>query len=530
MSRRTSASDPASSTSGVRPLPRLAHPWLFAVYPVLFLFAANRDQLFVRDLALPMTVCLALVGLGFLVLRGWLGNGHRAALLTTIVWIALCSYGHVVTIIFQYRLWPPAWGVQRFVLALYALGLTAAIWRIARSRHVPTTATTILNTVGGTLIAVNLSILVAWQLAHRDGGHQQADHRAADTRNLDPDARRDIYYIVLDAFGRDDVLRDRFGLTGRTLTDRLEERGFFVARESVSNYASTFLSLTASLNMRYVTDMPPDESAWHMFNEQIEDNEVLRFLDAHGYTTAHFRSGKGITNDNPRADLRFRGGHLDELSTLLLESSLLAPALRGLLDSDRRATVLYALDRLPSIARMPEPTYTFAHILCPHPPFLFRADGTPQPQPVTDTRRAYLEQVTFISDRILGIVDQLLATEPEPIIVIQGDHGPSSSVDWNTSSPAWQPTPALVGERMVILNAVNLPERDAATVLGAELSPVNTFRLIFASYFGADLPRLPDRAFFSSYAYPYRFVDVSEQLQRPARAVDGEARLAEDHR
>jgi hypothetical protein len=56
---------------------------------------------------------------------------------------------------------------------------------------------------------------------------------------------------------------------------------------------------------------------------------------------------------------------------------------------------------------------------------------------------------------------------------------------------------------MTILNALYLPEvvlHQADTT-----SPVNTFRLIFNQYFGAELDILDDVSYISSYSAPYDF-------------------------
>ena len=43
---------------------------------------------------------------------------------------------------------------------------------------------------------------------------------------------------------------------------------------------------------------------------------------------------------------------------------------------------------------------------------------------------------------------------------------------------------------------------------------MNTFRVILDSYFGADLPLLPDRTFiYTDYDHPYRFEDVTDKLR-----------------
>jgi hypothetical protein len=72
----------------------------------------------------------------------------------------------------------------------------------------------------------------------------------------------------------------------------------------------------------------------------------------------------------------------------------------------------------------------------------------------------------------------LQKSEIPPIIILQSDHGA-------------RPYYASVGanEWHKILNAMYLPGMDYNT-LSDNISPVNTFRLVFNHYFGADYPLL----------------------------------------
>ena len=81
-----------------------------------------------------------------------------------------------------------------------------------------------------------------------------------------------------------------------------------------------------------------------------------------------------------------------------------------------------------------------------------------------------------------------------PIIIIQGDHGLfSSNLDW----------------RFGILNAYYLPGHN--DLLYPKITPVNTFRLIFNSYFGTDYQLLPDISYYSDLPYLYNFSPVENE-------------------
>ena len=69
-------------------------------------------------------------------------------------------------------------------------------------------------------------------------------------------------------------------------------------------------------------------------------------------------------------------------------------------------------------------------------------------------------------------------------------------------------------ERMSILNAYYFPGQKYEGLYG-RISPVNSFRVVLNSYFGAKLRLLPDRSFFSTWPEPYQFIDVTEAVRTP---------------
>jgi hypothetical protein len=122
-------------------------------------------------------------------------------------------------------------------------------------------------------------------------------------------------------------------------------------------------------------------------------------------------------------------------------------------------------------------------------------------------REEYLErlppQVAFIDRMIVQSVTAILAASKEPpIIVIQGDHGPAGYI-YPEAPPEWGRL-----DRMAILNAYFLPERCRAA-LYPEITPVNTFRVIFGACLGLPYDLLADASYFSEYERPYDFIPVT---------------------
>jgi hypothetical protein len=107
-------------------------------------------------------------------------------------------------------------------------------------------------------------------------------------------------------------------------------------------------------------------------------------------------------------------------------------------------------------------------------------------------QRVYQNQLTFLNKKVLDAMDTLISeSDTPPIIILQGDHGP------------WlQPK----DKRFWILNAYYLPEN--SDQLYPTISPVNTFRLIFNSYFGGKYDMLDDVTYFSPVPKLYEFSEV----------------------
>ena len=102
----------------------------------------------------------------------------------------------------------------------------------------------------------------------------------------------------------------------------------------------------------------------------------------------------------------------------------------------------------------------------------------------------YRDQVIYINSRMQEILPKIIENSSRPpIIVLQGDHGPTVA-----SSPR---------SRMSNLNAYFFP--DAAEAVYPTITPVNTFRVIFNTYFGQNLELLDDVSLYSDYTDPFNF-------------------------
>jgi hypothetical protein len=180
------------------------------------------------------------------------------------------------------------------------------------------------------------------------------------------------------------------------------------------------------------------------------------------------------------------------------------------------AAAQVSFDRLLDLEPGSQPTFTFAHVLLPHPPYVFGADGhrlTEAERSSLSQKERFAGQARYLLGRLHDVLARLVAMPEDrrPIVIVQTDEGPnpdgfSPRFDWHDA------TLDQIRLKYEILSAFYLPGIDDQTV-PARLTPVNTFRLVFSRYFGRDLPLLPDRIIlFGDAKHPYDYEDATDRF------------------
>lgn len=474
------------------------YPLLCCLYPIVALTAYNIDEISLKVVLRPLVVtllaCILLFGLAKLLLRDW----HRAALAVLTLVFIFFVYGHVYNLLEDVTIGNVSIFRHRTLLPFMSILLLVLWYLIAFRLKRPAGWTLWLNLLGIYLLIYPTSkiALSVFQQGSADRVAQAAKAEVVVDKN-----QPDVYYIILDAYGREDVLRNMFGYDNQEFVDALRQRGFYVADCSQTNYGYTNFSLTSSLNYEYLDVL--NVSGSRVERTALLKHSALRgFFEENGYQTVAFPTGWAFTEwDDADFYLDFDRpvSTLDEFETLILNTTPLriVDDLKIVNTSDttgkdiRRLRVLSALDKLKQLPGIDDNLFVFAHIVVPHRPYTFGPNGEipaydGKTATYEQTANAYLDQVTFISNEILKVVDALLEdSKNPPVIIIQGDHGPSADLTNNAA------------ERMPILNAYYLPGIDMDTVLYPTISPVNSFRVVLNTYFDQDLPILEDRSYYA---------------------------------
>lgn len=419
---------------------------------------------------------------------------------------------------------------RRLLLALAGVLLAVLVGGAVRRRPRPFRRARPLAEVlvaGNLLFAAGrVAVLEAARLAPAP-----APAPAPAARPFDPRRAPTIVNLVLDGYARDDVLRDRYGHDNGPFLAWLEQRGFRVLRRARCNYIQTALSLSSSLNMRYLepAELPP---AGNMDRAPlaalIRRNTLTATLRDRGYEIVAFASGYPLV-DALAADVRLGPRRLGEPAATWLDGSWIGSLLGGRLAPRARhlACLEAILDGLPAACACERPRFVFAHLLAPHPPFIFGEDGLLRELPVAHTiddgshlvrpggispaayRAAYTAQLRYVTRRVQATLEATLRQAGRPLVILlQADHGPGAGLEWESAAGSD------LLERGAIFCAVRFPD-GAPAGMRDDQTPVNILRTILNRHAACALPPLPDRTCYSPWSRPYDFRDITARLTIP---------------
>jgi hypothetical protein len=496
---------------------------LAAAFPVMALAIENwAERIAIRDLVLVLSFAVAIAYIIWFAAHRFSRDPDRQLLVSVLIvgWTAF--YGYIVEGLRMVVPWDgrsPWAGATSAVVVLalcywilWRLRSTAVLARMLRSFIV------IL-----TMMQAGRFVLVIGRSAASTAvaGAQEFELRSERMLASSDPAFPDIYLIILDAYTGNSSLRGYYGFDNSPFIQALEERGFVIPAASRSNYAMTFLSLASMLNWMYLDDIVPRSGrGYDSVYELIRDNRTLRFLLDRGYKHIFIPSGFTPTRETAYADSVVvvdgqSAATSSEFVPAWLEMTIwghwawylmggcLAPC------QERPEIVRWRLEQVGSVASHPGPKFVFAHMLVPHPPFIFAKSCEVKEQPdrgeeyTADAfRAAYLEQLQCVNRMVVEMVDSILANSEEPpVILLQADHGHGLRL---RAPPIEKMTQDELNARFDIFGAYLLPD-GGEEVIYPSISPVNLLPRVLNYYFSTDIPVRDDRSYYSSWMRPYEF-------------------------
>ncbi|PIY80619.1 MAG: hypothetical protein COY80_02000 [Candidatus Pacebacteria bacterium CG_4_10_14_0_8_um_filter_42_14] len=520
----------------------LIPPFILSVIPTISEYNHNIKYLTIDRTFLPFELSLlfgmAVVFLFSIILR----NRQKTSILSSISIFLFFSYGYFYLILGDsiiVNFLPFSLNIFLFAICLF---LFIGVWYLLRTKKIDLIKIqTLLIVFSGSILLINLMQIIPFEITRSISAHRLKSYLSENTvnphiSNLNDNDKPDIYYFIFDRYARQDVLDEYLGFDNSEFVSELDSEGFYVASRSAANYPHTFLSLSSSLNMTYLDGVEESLGVDNLaetpvYDQLIQKNEVEKVLQKAGYRYVVAGDFWDPTRTAPDSEeLINLFSTFDEFHLYIYERTALNSFLGMISDKqiytgverlERIAKNLYyRLDGITSQSNNSTPDFVFAHFLLPHEPVVFAPDC--QPMSFEDIRslspeEGYLVQLQCANKIMIEIAHQTKETSKRPVVIIfQSDEGPFKPTKYFNVDGELIPNDDEARHiHSSILNAIYLSPRPsdesvdyAKLGFTDDMTPVNTFRIIFNYYFDASLPLLENKTYLSSQKQPYNFFQI----------------------
>ncbi len=508
------------------------HPLFFAVYPVMEIL--YRTGLPFSQSLRALVLFPTVAGLLMYGLYHWDRDWQRAGWITSLCLFVLLYYGGIYQSLWDTQVLGIEIGRHEILFPLWLLLFLILgsrwVWRKLNQPRILTQAMNLMAVIA-VLLSSSRYVLRMTRVSQAESVTSPQLIDTATNFEFEGRDRPDIYYIVADGYARADVLETLYDFDNSEFLDYLTSRGFYIAEESQANYIQTGLSVASSLNFDYLTGFSPEMPRSDVLIDSIHHSWTREILESMGYVTVAVQTGYPLTTLSD-ADVFLdseNDSFLNPLESwlLLLSTAAVVPIDAGWFEipnvgyAVHRSILQHAFAELPEIPQLPQPKFVFYHVISPHPPFFIDRDGNAVvPKAVfsdladgsnfygtaDEYIEGYVEKLRYTNTMLMEAIDSILSnSETPPIIILQADHGPGAYLAWDAAEDT------CLWERVAILNAFYLPG-GGVEQLYPSITPVNTFRVVFDTYFGADYGLLEDRSYYSFWHRPFDFVEVSHPI------------------
>lgn len=388
--------------------------------------------------------------------------------------------------------------------------------------------------------------------------------KPADTPDLNNANKPNVYYLVFDRYASQETLQRVYNYDNSDFVNFLIDEGFVLRKPAYANYPFTQQSISSTLSMDYLTDLETRfkndalkfQTAFP-YRNIIRDPPAAKVFQQNGYHYNQVSSWWDYTrfginaDSDPVKSFRLRtfglAFWLTDLERDIFYRSALSPILQKGITVGSIPIIKYDQDRNPrqnfydqmaalqNIARaskaQKQPQFTFAHVLSPHDPYIFAADGSNAPydgnrtDQDVDEYTKYTNQLTYVNTQIKKMLTTIRQQDPNAVIIFQPDEGPypkqfRGQLSENNYFDPKNLDDGSMRHKLDTTTAYYMPGLDTDTTHLLQTS-ANAFPFVLNNYLGYDIPYLPECNFSSGNKFVlYDYSLITGRLHGTANPED----------
>jgi len=465
----------------------LIFPLLLSFFPGWLLIVKNYDELILQDILITISVVFITFGF-WVVVKKIIGNENKSSLIIGIGIGFFFYFGYIQDALKGIIFLGIPFDKTSFLISISAIVFVLFTIYILKTKRNLESPIKIMNVVTITIIlAVILPVLIPNSFAEQPN----------------------VYHIILDEYTDNEILMKKFGYDNSEFINFLQVNEFHIPEKIFSISPSTPYELSAILNMNY-----PDSFVWEYEHyETMNNNKVMSIFSENGYTIIETNSMMRYKNfsyvdEKLCYDTNFINS---EFLDQLLNKSIIKYFMEKHQENTRRDTVRCSFDALIQIPTdFEKPTYVFAHLYVPHPPFLFGPNGenvTPDHNEISglqswENPEGYVNQLIYATSEVSRVVENIILKDPSAIIIVQGDTGTYTAISRSSEK---------IFDHAYQAHSIFYAIRISENVDLQEINPVNTYRIVFNHMFNSNYDLLG--TFNFELDNDDKTIDITEKLK-----------------
>ena len=318
-----------------------------------------------------------------------------------------------------------------------------------------------------------------------------------------------IYLIIPDGYASTENLKKYWDFDDSTFTNFLEDKGFFIAHKSQSNYRYSILSVSTMLNLNY---KPGTENLQWMNMRAIENNVMSKTLEDNGYDySLNLFNGKQLVSHKKTTLLSMYRCYSMQTALFKLTDWIFHINLAEGEPVNKMRTLNDFDTQLNQDKTTPQ--FVYIHPLLTHKPFVDSLNSHDDLENMVDENqpvdvqsdsfnitpalknfgiqnndpffRPYLHQIKRTNTILIKTLDTFWSKiEKNSIVIIMSDHG-SRSLPGKSEEA--------IKERYQNFCAIYFPDKDYSTLTDT-ITPINVMRMTLNKTIGSNLPYLIDKS------------------------------------
>jgi len=492
------------------------HHFLFALLPVLLISLDNINEIPIHDIIVPLFLSLAIIFIPWMILTFFIGQKKSAVVISLLI-VMLMIFAFTRSVLSHHEIVDIRFISKNIILIpIFSLPTIFIIIKILRQEF-SSNITQIINVISITVVG-----LIIFQVGLFYSENTSLD-QAQKLLNVplfeihDLDQTPNVYLLLLDAYSGNITLKNDFEFDNSKFYKQLEERGFFVQKESFSNYPNTALSMPSIMNMNYldfISQLPEKKSSdLRVVKELGNQNKVMQVFESVGYEIYSFHGNFARSDLATENFCRYNLDLNPELVYELIGYYVSISDIREkLFEQQIYDTILCVLDTTRDFENPTnKPFYMHMHVIFPHPPFLFDSEGNKIKAVYgvnrfdSELKESYLQQLIFANKKTLEIIDSIQQRNSNDVIILMSDHGGRFGVNWA------EPSEMDYFRGLENLYALYFPGKESD--IPTSIATVNTFRVFFNIYFNTNYEILDEKFFWYEPESPFIQKDVTEFIK-----------------